>query len=473
MPSSFNKNKEYIKIAVPAIAAVVLFAFAMFGVFLPSYQNSLMNGKKEMIREMVVVSWGILDSFEQKERSGEMTRQQAQEQAIRQVRTLRYGPEGKDYFWINDMQPVMIMHPYRVDLEGQDVAAFVDPEGTRLFSDFVDVVRRDNEGYVRYMWQWKDDSKKIVPKLSFVRGFSPWGWIIGSGIYLEDVREEIEGLTRRLLFGTLAILVVVAAVASLLVRQALQAARLRQEAEARLLAHQKDLENQVRDRTRGLREANEKLSAEINERTLAEQTVSRQNLFLHSILESLPYPFYVVDPGDYTIIHANSVAEQLVKTAGGGKCFSLHGRETPCDGTDHDCPMDLVKGTGRPAVVEHIHSDSQGRDRYFEVHAFPVCDESGRVIQVIEYSIDITDRKLAETEREKLISELRDALEQIKTLRGIVPICSFCKQIRDDKGYWNQVDQYVSEHSHAQFSHSICPKCLVEKYPDLADEDDE
>jgi hypothetical protein len=79
---------------------------------------------------------------------------------------------------------------------------------------------------------------------------------------------------------------------------------------------------------------------------------------------------------------------------------------------------------------------------------------------------DITDRKRIEEERERLILELQQAIEQVKTLRGIVPICAHCKMIRHDRGYWQQVEAYVSEHTEAQFSHSICPQCLERLYPE-------
>ena len=80
---------------------------------------------------------------------------------------------------------------------------------------------------------------------------------------------------------------------------------------------------------------------------------------------------------------------------------------------------------------------------------------------------DITRRKRAEIERENLIKELQNALTEIRALRGILPICSFCKKIRDDKGYWEQVDVYISKHSRADISHSICPECMKKNYPDL------
>jgi PAS domain S-box-containing protein len=82
---------------------------------------------------------------------------------------------------------------------------------------------------------------------------------------------------------------------------------------------------------------------------------------------------------------------------------------------------------------------------------------------------DITERKRMEEEREKLIRELQDALANIKTLHGLLPICSYCKKIRDDKGYWNRIESYIQDHSGAEFTHGMCPECLKKHYPDLVD----
>jgi PAS domain S-box-containing protein len=96
--------------------------------------------------------------------------------------------------------------------------------------------------------------------------------------------------------------------------------------------------------------------------------------------------------------------------------------------------------------------------------------EGGQVIyQTI--SRDITDKKIADQERENLINELQEAIKEIKTLRGILPICASCKKIRDDKGYWNQIEGYIQKHSDAQFSHGICPECTKKLYPKLYDEE--
>jgi PAS domain S-box-containing protein len=80
---------------------------------------------------------------------------------------------------------------------------------------------------------------------------------------------------------------------------------------------------------------------------------------------------------------------------------------------------------------------------------------------------DITDRKRAEMERKNLINELKNALAQVRTLSGLLPICSHCKKIRDDKGYWNQIESYIYKHSDAEFSHGICPECAKKYYSDM------
>ena len=80
---------------------------------------------------------------------------------------------------------------------------------------------------------------------------------------------------------------------------------------------------------------------------------------------------------------------------------------------------------------------------------------------------DVTERKEAELENQHLLVELQEALDNVNVLSGLLPICESCKKIRDDRGYWNQIESYIRDHSDAEFSHSICPDCAAEIYPDL------
>ena len=150
------------------------------------------------------------------------------------IEVLRYGREGKDYFWLQDTQPRIIMHPYREDLNGRDVSDYRDPRGVRIFVEFAEVVRKKHEGYVDYVWQWKDDPNRVAPKESYVKGFEPWGWIIGTGIYTEDVHREIALLQGRLVHVSVGISVVVALLLLYVLRQSLRLERQRSEAEESL-----------------------------------------------------------------------------------------------------------------------------------------------------------------------------------------------------------------------------------------------
>ncbi len=167
-----------------------------------------------------------------------------------------------------------------------------------------------------------------------------------------------------------------------------------------------ELEEQVKNRTLRLTELNQKLTREVVERKRAETRIQQQHDFMETVLESLAHPFYVIDASDYTIKMANSAAS-FGEISDSSTCYALtHGRSQPCAGDNHLCPLEEVRQTGRPAVAEHVHYDKHGNARHVEVHAHPIFDASGTVVQVIEYSLDITDRKRADKERELLIREL-------------------------------------------------------------------
>ncbi|MFH1060507.1 MAG: MASE3 domain-containing protein [Pseudomonadota bacterium] len=111
----------------------------------------------------------------------------------------------------------------------------------------------------------------------------------------------------------------------------------------------------------------------------------------------------------------------------------------------------------------------QGRD--YELSFYPVGEAGGAVAGVAVFAADITERLAAERAREEMVTQLTQALAEVKTLSGLLPICASCKRVRDDQGYWNQIESYISLHSDAQFSHGICPDCARLLYPDLMDQD--
>jgi PAS domain S-box-containing protein len=201
----------YGHIVWPTAIAAILFAASTFTLIIPVFRTSMMKQKREMIKELTATAASAIRFYIHQEERGLLTRAEAQYQAAAEIAELRYGQEAKDYFWITDMHPRMVMHPYRPELIGRDLTDYTDREdksGKKLFVELVELVKAGDEGYLEYMWQWMDEATRAEPKLSYVRGVPEWGWVIGTGIYIHDVEEEIANLSQNLLIadGVIAII---------------------------------------------------------------------------------------------------------------------------------------------------------------------------------------------------------------------------------------------------------------------------
>ncbi len=146
------------------------------------------------------------------------------------------------------------------------------------------------------------------------------------------------------------------------------------------------------------------------------KTLEEHSDFLHTVIDSLKHPFYVIDVTNYKIKLANSAAK-LDRLDDKSTCYQLtHHRDKPCGSKDHICPLEQVKKTGKPVTVEHVHYDKNGSKRNVEVHAYPIFNKDGKLVEMIEYSLDITKRKKAEMKTKQLNKELtraKDDLEQL------------------------------------------------------------
>lgn len=302
---------DVLKVIASPLLACILFIITLFGLVIPASKSSLLEQKKDAIAALTQTAVNLLNHYNTLVLAGELSEQKARAIASEQLRYLRYGPENKDYFWITDLEPRMVMHPYRPDLEGHHLGDYTDPAGKKLFQEFVNQVASGGSGYVPYLWQWKDHPDRIVPKLSYVELFEPWGWIIGTGVYLDDVHVEFSRTSRKLVYISVFILSLIFILSLFIIHQGIRETWKRRAAEDKLQQHNEQLEELVRLRT----------------------------------------------------------------------------------------------------------------------------------------------------------SDLEDALSKVKLLSGFIPICASCKKIRDDKGYWNQLESYIKQHSEAEFSHSICPQCAKKLYP--------
>lgn len=208
----------------------------------------------------------------------------------------------------------------------------------------------------------------------------------------------------------------------------------------------------------------------ITARKRAEEALVAERSLLRTLVDNLPDGIYLKDaacrktlanPADVRNMGASLEAEVLGKTD-----FDFYPHELAA--AFHTDDQSVVQ-SGRPVLNrEEMITLPDKTIGWLLTSRVPLRDSAGQVIGLMGISHDITERKQAEHERESLIKELKDALDNVRTLAGLVPICSSCKKIRDDKGFWNQLEHYLAEHTDAKFTHGLCPDCAEAYFPGLA-----
>jgi methyl-accepting chemotaxis protein len=163
-------------------------------------ENSLRADIADQTRHVVEQAVSLAAHYHALASSGKMPEEDAKQAASAAIGALRYGNGG--YFWVHDMQPRMVMHPINPALNGQDLSTLKDPQGLLLFAKMTDLVRASGEGMLDYMWA-RNGSDKPVPKISYVKGFAPWGWVVGSGVYTDDIDAEVHDLLWQIILYSL------------------------------------------------------------------------------------------------------------------------------------------------------------------------------------------------------------------------------------------------------------------------------
>ena len=203
----------------------VLTACAILGIvvltvlFLASERKLVLQERKDSVRQAVETAHGVVAYYHGLAAKGTMPEGEAKDAALKVVRELRYN--NVEYFWINDMQPQMVMHPIKPELEGKNLSDQKDPDGKALFVEFTATVRDNGSGFVDYRWP-KPGSAEPVPKASFVKGFAPWGWVIGSGVYVDTVESAIMGRVIEFTIGAAALAAVLLVICSMIGRSLLR-----------------------------------------------------------------------------------------------------------------------------------------------------------------------------------------------------------------------------------------------------------
>ncbi len=181
------RKKLSVKITAMTCLIILSFCLAIGWLYAVTRDNQFEN-RRSMVKHQVETAWGVLDHFNRQVKAGTLSLEQAQQQAKEAVKHLRYG--GNDYFWINDLASRVVMHPIKPELDGKDLSTTKDANGKKLFVAFVETCQKDGEGFVDYYWP-KPGLKEPVAKISYVKLFPEWGWIIGNGLYVDDVNAAL------------------------------------------------------------------------------------------------------------------------------------------------------------------------------------------------------------------------------------------------------------------------------------------
>lgn len=218
------------------VAVTMLLALGV--IMLKQIHEDLYQAKAQKTQHVVQTASGILAYYHELESAGTLTREAAQKQALNAVRGLRY--DQNDYFWINDLTPVMVMHPANPKLDGQNLSAIRDPDGFAVFNEMVAIAKAKGAGLVNYRWP-KPGASDPVEKTSYVKLFEPWGWVIGSGVYIDDMQAEFYGQVWKASSIGLAIAVIMALLVFMIARSIARPLRETVNAMANIASGESDL----------------------------------------------------------------------------------------------------------------------------------------------------------------------------------------------------------------------------------------
>lgn len=200
--------------------------------------DDLYEGKAQKTQHVVQAASGILKYYHGLETAGTLSREAAQQQALTVVSQLRY--DHDDYFWINDLRPYMVMHPTNAKLDGKDLSAIKDPDGFAIFNEMANLAKTKGSGTVDYRWP-KPGSDAPVQKTSYVQLFEPWGWVIGSGVYIDDMQAEFWGQVWQACWVGLGIAIIMAALVTLIARSIVRPLQDAVQAMANIASGESDL----------------------------------------------------------------------------------------------------------------------------------------------------------------------------------------------------------------------------------------
>lgn len=478
-------NRLSVRNRIWMIVAIVIGGVALGGIIdVLMLRQTLWHEKESAARQLVETGYGVLSHYHALQERGVLDDGAAKAGAIATLRSMRYN--GRDYFWLNDLGsplPRIVMHPSIPDVEGKTLEGAryncatglrVGTEGVfqptdgkmNLTAAFIDVVTRGDHGYVTYSWPKPlatgGSTAELYPKLSYVRKFAPWGWVIGTGIYVDDVDKLVMAQTLQHLGWTAFIALVLLLLASAIARSITRplhstlafmdrigireenlARRLPNEGRSEiarmargfnamldrlqvrdeeLALHRAELESLVERRTASLGDAKLRLEQELVERKEAERALAASRASLNAMLDASGETMLLLDPEGLILAINACGAErfhQRPEALVGRNFFDLLPPELA---ESRRATMQHVISTG-----EHLESHDCRENIYFTNSVYPVKDAAGTVTSVAVQARNVTEQWRIE-QVEGLFRRLDEML--LKWRMNLESICQmFCDDI--------------------------------------------
>ena len=207
------KNRSFIetviKLILPFALLVALLLLTLIFIFIPLAKVHALKNKQEYLKNLTQIACSSLSYYHNLEQSGKMSLEDAKTSALTQLRNIRFGENQKHYFWIVDMSGTTLMQPYTPEHEGRNMSNLTDTNGKYFIKEFIKTVKNQSEGVVEYNWKVSDNPEEIDTKISYVKLFAPWGWIIGTGVYMNEIQSKLSSYMYSLFLTMLTIVVVV------------------------------------------------------------------------------------------------------------------------------------------------------------------------------------------------------------------------------------------------------------------------
>jgi diguanylate cyclase (GGDEF)-like protein/PAS domain S-box-containing protein len=408
---------------------VVLLFLLVIGWLLLQLRGNLYEARRHEIRNIVESGWHILEFHAQQVDSGNFSPQEARQRALQVIRSQRF--DAGNYFWLSDLKGTMIMHPLESELEGQDLIHYLDPSGKPLFKEMVEVVGKNGEGFVKYLWSRPDGSEPEA-KVSFVKEFPAWEWIIGAGYYVGDIDREVIRITvlvhtviAAVIIGALLLVTYMARSISVPLARAVV---MIEALERGFLGHRLRLDQ--RDEIGRLGKAmdafadnlqHEILSAfdhlargdfSFEAKGLIQVPLARTNVQLNDLVAKLDSTVVealeartktealiaaigegvaIFNP-ELKFIYQNPIHKELAGDHLGDPCFHAY------EHIEHACAKCAVKQSLTDGTIHRMERLIRfgSRETHIEVTTSPVRDATGSILAIIEIARDVTARKQAE-----------------------------------------------------------------------------